>query len=325
MLFCLIPRHMPATKQNKMMQAAESEVASPKPYRFAFVLLPKFSSLTLSALVGPLRIANYCDGRRLYAWSYVSVEGGDVPGCSGYSVGTEAIGVEHDVVDAVIVCGGWNAERYDAPELIRWLRRIARRNAVIGAVEMGSYVLARAGLLVDISATVHWHCHNAFLERYPEIDLRDELFVFDRNRMTAAGGAACLDMMLHEIRTRHGKALATEVAQQVVYPVSRDGSLPQKDTSARGQAAIPQVLVRAVAQRIHADRYVLKILGTFRRGNDNLLERGLLRAGELRHRQSTSEQSRSNELPAPTVNLAVDRMAEWADLWRRTALASNWT
>ena len=69
MLFCRA-MHMP--KDNDKLE--------PAPFRVAFVLLPKFSSLTLASLVEPLRIANYCSGRDLYHWLYLSSDGAAVPG-----------------------------------------------------------------------------------------------------------------------------------------------------------------------------------------------------------------------------------------------------
>jgi AraC family carnitine catabolism transcriptional activator len=194
-----------------------------------------------------LRIANYCDGAELYQWSYLSVEGDAVPGCSGYSVDTQAIEDKNaQNFDAVIVCGGWNAERYEEPQLERWLRLLARRNAILGAAEMGAYVLARAGLLSGYAMTIHWHCRNAFKERYTDADLRDQVFVVDRNRMTCAGGVACLDMMLADIRTRYGRALSDEVAEQVVYLAPRDALEPQRNAHESGQSAVTILLKQAV-------------------------------------------------------------------------------
>ena len=216
-------------------------------FHIGFVLLPKFSSLTLSSLVEPLRIANYCDGNELYRWSYLSVTGEPIPGCSGYSVDTLAVNETlAEDLDAVIVCGGWNAERYEDPQLERWLRLIARRNAILGAAELGAYVLAHAGLLSGYEMTIHWHCRNAFKERYSDANLRDQLFVIDRNRMTCAGGVASLDMMLAEIRSRFGHALADEVAEQVVYLAPRDTSEPQRNAQENGQSAVATVLKQAI-------------------------------------------------------------------------------
>lgn len=218
-----------------------------QPFRIAFVLLPKFSSLTLSSMTEPLRIANYCQGSELYRWSYLSVAGGAIPGCSGISVDTLAI---HDAVaadlDAVIVCGGWSAERYEAPELERWLRLLARKNTMLGAAEMGAYVLAQAGVLSDHALTIHWHCRDAFRERYASADLRDQVFVIDRNCMTCAGGVACLDMMLADIRVRFGRSLADEVSEQVVYVAPRDTVEPQRNAKESGQSAVTAILKQAI-------------------------------------------------------------------------------
>lgn len=217
-----------------------------KPFALGFVLLPKFSSLTLASLVEPLRIANYSDGNPLYSWHYLSADGGAVPGCSGYSVPTDPIAMETPHIDAVIVCGGWNAERYEHAEMFRWLRLLSRKGVTLGAAEMGSYVLARAGLLKNHSATIHWHCHNAFSERFPGIDLQRRLFVIDGNRWTCGGGTACIDMMLHDVGKRYGTALAAEVADLMIHSPIRDGMQPQKDTQATEQTVIPPVLIRAI-------------------------------------------------------------------------------
>jgi len=224
----------------------ENKAELTRPFRFGLVLLPKFSSLTLSGLVEPLRIANYCHGQPLYQWTYLSVDGADVAGCSAYSVPTESISNDYSAYDAIIICGGWNAERYDNVALQRWLRQLSRHNVVLGAAEMGAYVLARAGLLSGYSATIHWHCQNAFKERYPDTDLRDQLFVIDRKRMTCAGGVSCLDMMIQDIQLRHGKALAAEVADQVLYSSSRDAEHAQRELAPGEQVAVPQLIRKAI-------------------------------------------------------------------------------
>jgi transcriptional regulator GlxA family with amidase domain len=216
------------------------------PQRTAILLLPKFSSLTLASLVEPMRIANYSDGRQLYRWEYISADGADVPGCSGYSVPSKLFR-DIDDVDSIIVCGGWNAERFKDASLLSWLRTQARKGVTMGAVEMGSYLLAEAGLLKDCKATIHWHCHNAFAERYPEIDLQQQLYIVDKNRVTCAGGNACVDMILHDIEQRYGSALSTEVADQMIHASARQGEQPQRPAQSADEAAVPPVLVRAVS------------------------------------------------------------------------------
>lgn len=216
------------------------------PFSFAFVILPKFSALSVSALVEPLRIANYCAGEELYHWHYLSVEGGTVPSCSGMGIETKALVAQDRHWDSIIVCGGWNAARYDNAELLTWLRQMARRGATLGAAETGAYVLARAGLLSGHQATIHWHCHQALQESYPDIHLQEHLFTNDGKRLTCAGGTSGIDMMLHHIEQHHSKALVQEVADQLLHTSPRSGDRPQLRSPERKQAAVPVILQNAI-------------------------------------------------------------------------------
>jgi AraC family transcriptional regulator, glycine betaine-responsive activator len=220
---------------------------TPKPqFTFAFVLLEKFSMFSLSALVEPLRIANYCSGRNLYSWCFLSADGKDVPTSTGVMVPTQRVSMDDSEWDAIIVCGGWNAERYECAELFGWLQHMGRGGVILGAIETGSYILASAGLLQGYSATIHWHCQHAFKERFLCIDLKDALYVIDRKRMTCAGGTAGLDMMLQEIKRRNGKKLALEVADQLLYSPVRKADMPQKEVQSRQQSSAPLALQRTI-------------------------------------------------------------------------------
>jgi transcriptional regulator GlxA family with amidase domain len=213
-----------------------------RPLSFAFVILPKFSTMTVAALVEPLRIANYCAGQEIYSWRYLSVDGQDVPSCTGMSVSTRQLDCNENDWDTIIVCGGWNAAHYDNPELLQWLRLMARKGVTLGAAETGAYVLARAGLLSGYEATIHWHCRQALEESYPDIHLKEQLYTIDRKRMTCAGGTTGIDMMLHHIQQQHSQALASEVADQLVHQWIRNGERPQLEPRERVQAAVPRAL-----------------------------------------------------------------------------------
>lgn len=213
-----------------------------RPFTFAFAILPKFNTMTISALVEPLRIANYCADEEIYAWHYLSVDGENVPSCTGMTLPTDKVSIDNTDWDAIIVCGGWNAARYDNQEFVRWLRLMARRGISMGAAETGAYVLARAGLLSGYKATIHWHCHQAFEESHPDIDLKEQLFVIDRNRFTCAGGTAGVDMMLHHIEQQHSNALSLEVSALLVHGATRNAAKPQRETQEGKQTAVPLLL-----------------------------------------------------------------------------------
>ncbi|MCH8228440.1 MAG: DJ-1/PfpI family protein, partial [Proteobacteria bacterium] len=232
-----------------------SNTSTPKPrFTFAFVLLQKFSMFSLSALLEPLRIANYCSGRNLYGWRFLSADGKDVQASTGVMVQTQAVAMDDSAWDAIIVCGGWNAERYDCAELFRWLQYKGRSGIILGAIETGSYILASAGLLHGYCATIHWHCHNAFKERYPLIDLKDALYVIDRKRMTCAGGTAGLDMMLLEaVGPEEYRTEMQAVLKYILDGQLENGSWYYPNRDGKGDTSITQYAMLGLWSAARAD------------------------------------------------------------------------
>ena len=108
------------------------------------------------------------------------------------------------------------------PRILPWLRKLANRRTVLGALCTGSYVLAEAKLLRGYRCTIHWENFAGIRERHPDLVISQELFEIDRDRYTCAGGVAPMDMMLHLIRRHHGSDLATAVSEQFICDRIRD-------------------------------------------------------------------------------------------------------
>ena len=82
-------------------------------------------------------------------------------------------------------------------------------------------MLAKAGLLEGRKATIHWENQDSFVEEFIEVELTKSVFMIDGNRMTAAGGAASIDLMLKLIAEHHDDNLASAVADQLIYSAIR--------------------------------------------------------------------------------------------------------
>jgi transcriptional regulator GlxA family with amidase domain len=95
-------------------------------------------------------------------------------------------------------------------------------------VETASWVLARAGLLDGYKATIHWENRSSIEEVFPQVILTDNIYEIDRDRFTASGAAAAMDMMLHFIGRQHGVAVASSVAEQFIYNRMRGSDAPQR-------------------------------------------------------------------------------------------------
>ncbi|PYF08185.1 AraC family transcriptional regulator with amidase-like domain [Rhodobacter viridis] len=195
---------------------------------FVFLLVENFSHLAFSCALEPLRIANLLSGQELYRWSLASEDGVSAT-CSNRSVTLVHRGLEPlDRGDRLFLISGIHVQRHTTPAILNYLRRERAAGTPIGAICSGAYVLAKAGFLDGVKTAIHWEYHDLFMEDFPEVDLVRNVFVTDAKFVTASGGTAAADLMLHLIALEHGKDLATAVADQMVYNAVREGTAAQR-------------------------------------------------------------------------------------------------
>lgn len=203
-------------------------IALPRPRRFYFLLPERFTMISYAAAVEPLRLANRISGRPLYDWRLIG-EGGEFATCSnGARVMLDGGLPETRREDTILVCGGIDIGLSATRPLLGWLRREARRGARLGALCTGAWLLAEAGLLDGRRATIHWENQDGFEEEFPDVSLIRSVFVDDGNRISAAGGTAAIDLMLHLIAGDHGSELANRVADQLIHTAIRSESDHQR-------------------------------------------------------------------------------------------------
>ena len=187
------------------------------PRRFVFVLLDQFTMLCFACAVEALRIANRMAGQPLYEWRVIG-EGGQSATCSAgtsFTLDGDLDELRRD--DTVVLCGGIDVAQATTQRLVNWIRREARRGAIMGGLCTAGYSLAKAGLLDGKRATIHWENQDSFTEEFEEVELTKSVFVVDGNRFTTAGGTSSIDLMLKLIADDHGEDLASAVADQLIY------------------------------------------------------------------------------------------------------------
>lgn len=209
-----------------MTKTAPIFAPSPDPLTLAMLVLPQSSILEVASTLDPLRSANRHLGREIYRWRVVSPDGRAVPLTCGIELPSHGPLAAAEGADALIIIAGFRQSEMATAALIRDISRMAPRFAAIGGIDAGSWVLARAGLLNNHKATVHWEDREDFSAAYPQVDVLPDRFVIDRNRFSAGGAAPAADLMLHLIRARHGPALALQVAASFIT-TAREGAEPQ--------------------------------------------------------------------------------------------------
>lgn len=99
------------------------------------------------------------------------------------------------------------------PALHEYLRTASEKADVTMSVCVGSFQLAKAGLLDGQAATTHHAFFDRFAQAYPEIELRRGLRFVDNGRVATAGGLTSgIDLALHVVARYYGVAQARQTA-----------------------------------------------------------------------------------------------------------------
>ena len=184
---------------------------------FAFILAEQFSMFCMSAVIDVLRSANLVSGTEYYRWSTISHDGLPVLASNGltlkpaYSIDTIP------QADLTFIIASMALDFPGHQKIVNTLRTLGRRGASLGALSVGSHVLAEAGQLEGHRCTIHWENRASFREAFPNIDCTSNVYEIDRKRYTAAGGTTGIDLMLEIVRADFGAEITNKVANNFQY------------------------------------------------------------------------------------------------------------
>lgn len=168
-------------------------------------------------------------GAGWYQFAVAAVDSGELRATGGIRLMADG-GMDLLSSAETIVVPGWRG--IDAPvpaALCAALVAARARGCRIISICSGVFVLAAAGLLDGRRATTHWRYTDQLRQRYPQIEVIDDvLYVGDENVMTSAGSAAGIDLCLHLVREDYGIDAANTVARRLVISPHRDGAQAQQ-------------------------------------------------------------------------------------------------
>lgn len=209
--------------------------------RIVVVVVPPVDELDL---VGPLQVFNSVNrlaGRSIYAIEVVThADRLTVEGESGVLsfVARQHFQKVEGVCDSVLLVCGMGTRSVRDAALSAWLKKMAGQVRRLGAVCVGSFLLAEAGLLNGRRATTHWKFGRELAARYPSVRVEHEpLWVKDGNIYTSAGISAGIDLALAWVEEDCGAALAHEAARELVLFLRRPAGQPQVSVSLASQAS----------------------------------------------------------------------------------------
>jgi len=252
-----------------MSQASTSE----RPHRILLAGFPPAQMLDISGPLDVFTIANeLSEAKACPAPYHISLAGpaaGALMTTSGVPLQAEFSLFDTTLKpDTLLICGGRGARMSSRdPRLVGALAALCERAHRVGSICTGAFPLAATGALDGHHATTHWAHFDEFSNQFPQVEIdRDALFLSAGKCHTSAGITAGIDFCLSLVERDLGRALALQVAQELVVFMKRPGGQSQFSTllmhDATGADKAPfDALVRWMGEHLHEDLSVDVLAG----------------------------------------------------------------
>ncbi len=211
-----------------------SKKTEPQPRVLNILLFDGFSNLCLANFLEPFRAANTLARDPVYTWRCLTMDGQTVRSSSALSLTPDDALTDQDG-DILAVMPSYGFRGLVSGALQTKLRASSKRHLSVAGLDTGSWLLAHAGLLDGVRATIHWEELSQFEEAFPDVDVVRERYVVDGSRITCSGALAAFDLAQFLIAEDHGPVLALEVGEFLMSD-RRTGAVPP--TKSAGSALV---------------------------------------------------------------------------------------
>jgi len=204
----------------------------PNPAKTVHVLA--FANVQVLDVTGPLQVfASANDLARQqglplpYAPTVIAASGGPVVSSAGLALLAEPLPSEDS--DTLLIAGGWGVyEAAKDPALVAWVKAHGLRSRRVASVCTGAFLLAASGWLDGRRVVTHWTRCEQLAEQHPQLRVEpNPIFINDGPVWTSAGVTAGIDLALALVEEDLGRAVALEVARQLVVFLKRPGGQSQ--------------------------------------------------------------------------------------------------
>ena len=284
------------------------------PKRYVFLLLDGFSPMGFNCALETLAHVNrHKTNRTYYSWRILSERSTHAIGWNGIHIACDDGLVSLYPDETLVVVGGENILDATTKPLLNWLRREARKGIDIGAISSAVYPLAKAGLLHKRHATTHWEYHATMTETLLDVQILDNIFDDDGKIFTCAGGASCMDLMLHRITKDYGEELAFWVADQMIYYAPRTSTNAQR-MSVLNKTGVRHVKLAQTVDLMWANledpippSELADVIGLSTRQLERLFQRYLETSPKKYYLSLRLEKARNllRQTPMPIIDIAV--------------------
>ncbi|KIC21073.1 MULTISPECIES: GlxA family transcriptional regulator [unclassified Leisingera] len=277
------------------------------------LVTPHFNLAATMAFLDPFRAANYLAGKQLFQWQIASEAGTLCRASNGLEIAVSPLDRPKQMQpDIVVVSSSWTPEAFAGEPLLSLIRKHARAGSYTAGLDTAAFILAEAGLLRGKRATVHYEHIDALREKYPEVDVCEDLFVHEGSTGTCCGGAATGEFALFLLHGIVGDALTNDCAKYLFYRNLRGLGAHQTDGQLEpmGLAAPPKVRKAIAIMERHLETLIsipelCRLAGVSQRQLNRLFQEYVRTSPQLYYRDIRLDRSRGlvtqTELPISEI------------------------
>jgi len=189
---------------------------------------PRFSfqTLTLGAprVVSDLSIMIPCDRALPRAKSYR----GNSAKASDYRHAERSVNSVDALlsgIDLLLVCGGYRCKLQQNRHTSQVLQEAADKGIALGGLWNGVCSVAYAGLMEGFGCAMHTDNHDFARQQFPNMQVRTDTMVIDRDRLSAAGPNSAFDLILSVIQRQDCVTTVEQIRRILKADTSTDESV----------------------------------------------------------------------------------------------------
>lgn len=209
------------------------------PQHIVFILQPHFSLLAYAGAADVLTTTNLITAEARYRITSLGVGEDKIVSDLGTVINTDGILEAASLTGAhsIIVCGGYRCDLSENKQLSAFLRDAHQQGLLLGGLWNGVIPLAHAGLQQGFECALHLDNHDFAARQFPGLQIVERPVVVDRQRVSAAGAASALELMLTLIQRHDGAA----TVQAIQHILQSDKVLPNDSQDAIARDAEHQL------------------------------------------------------------------------------------
>ncbi|MGJ4786825.1 DJ-1/PfpI family protein [Leptospira koniambonensis] len=182
-----------------------------EPFNIGLLIFPDLTPLDF---VGPYEVFSRMKDSKVYV---IAETKEPIPSERGLFILPDKSLDENIDLDLILIPGGLGVNRLmENEKILNWLKEKSKSSKYVSSVCTGSLVLAAAGLLNGYKATTHWLSLDV-LKLFPEIDVKEDRVIIDRDRITGGGVTAGIDFALQVVAEIQGQKAAEEIQLMIEY------------------------------------------------------------------------------------------------------------